>query len=98
MDNLNLKGSTFFDTPCSEIWKRKFVQLLFTVRLISLSKVCLRCVKVGYAMTTYNEETGQAVIGFDMGGIEIHCIFCNRTIVLCCSAGNSLNISIPNPL
>ena len=26
---------------------------------------------VGYAMTSYQEETGQPVIGFDMGGEEI---------------------------
>ena len=26
---------------------------------------------VGYAMTSYEEETGQPVIGFDMGGEQV---------------------------
>lgn len=35
------------------------------------------CMKVGYAATAYNKETGQPVIGFDMGGIS--CLFDHPT-------------------
>jgi len=42
---------------------------------------------VGYALTTYNEKTGQPVIGFDMGGERIlqscNAIFIIIIIILC---------------
>ena len=33
---------------------------------------CLLFDQVGYAMTTFERETDQPVIGFDMGGIEFY--------------------------
>lgn len=38
---------------------------------------------VGYALTTYSAKTGQAVIGFDMGG-KLRTLMCSEYCLVTC--------------
>ena len=61
--------------------------------------VCYGFVQVGYAMTTFNQETKQPVIGFDMGGKTSFCSshtpvgFLKNDVPLLWSRSPSLNYS-----